>query len=363
MLSPVYSPYDLTVERAAGIQILTDRGVFLDAFSGLGALPLGHSHPDVVRAMTAKAKRYAHISNYFLDPDAPKLADALLAMTGREGEVIFTNSGAEATEAAIKAVRKLRGGAIASFEGNFHGRTTGALSITWSPAMREPYGPLLPGCVFLPLDGEALLDFARREEVAAVFLECVQGNSGVHPIPAGLASAVSELQRERGVLVVADEIQAGLGRTGRYFSYEHYGLAPDMITVGKGIGGGLPLGATLFLGVSPFGAGDHGSTFAPNPVSLAAGRAVLGHLTPALLEEVARKGEKLRRGLERLSWANEVRGLGLMVGVGTDRPEDVASRALERGLLVNRAGGGIRLLPALTVTDLEIEEILSRLEF
>ncbi|MDI9371198.1 MAG: aminotransferase class III-fold pyridoxal phosphate-dependent enzyme, partial [Synergistota bacterium] len=233
----------------------------------------------------------------------------------------------------------------------------------WSPAMREPFGPLLPGCVFLPLDGDALLDFARREEIAAVFLECVQGNSGVHPIPAGLASTAAKLRRERGVLIVADEIQTGLGRTGRYFSYEHWGLAPDIITMGKGIGGGLPLGAALFCGLSPFGAGDHGSTFAPNPVSLAAGRAVLAHVTPKLLEEVERKGERLRKGLERLSWAKEVRGLGLMAGIGTDRPDEVASRAFKRGLLVNRAGGEIRLLPALTSTERELDEILSRLDF
>ncbi len=363
MLSPVYSPLPLSVERAAGIQILTDRGIYLDAFSGLGALPLGHSHPDVVRAIMEKAGRYAHLSNYFLDPDAPKLAETLLAMTGREGEVFFSNSGAEAVEAAMKAVKKLRRGSIVSFEGNFHGRTLGALSVTWGPTNRLPFEPLIPDCVFLPPDGDALLEYARDEEIAAVFLECVQGNRGVYPIPSGLAEAASELQRERGALIVADEIQGGLGRTGRYFSYEHYGLRPDIITMGKGIGGGLPLGAALFCGVSPFGPGEHGSTFAPNPVSLAAGRAVLAHITPALLEEVVRKGDKLRDGLSRLSWASEVRGQGLMIGVGTDSPAEVRREAFERGLLVNETGGGIRLLPALTITEREIDEILSRLDF
>jgi hypothetical protein len=223
MLSPVYSPWGLAVERAEGMKVYTDRGGFLDAFSGIGVLPLGHSHPDVVRAVAEKAARFTHLSNYFLDPDAVTVAEQLVAMTGRPGEVYFSNSGAEANEAALKAVKKHRKGVIVSFEGNFHGRTLGALSVTWGPSMRKPFDPLVPGGVFLPLRGSMLLDFAEEYDVAAVFLECVQGNSGVIPIPGGLADAVKVLQRNKGVLVVADEIQAGLGRTGKYFSHEHWG--------------------------------------------------------------------------------------------------------------------------------------------
>jgi acetylornithine/succinyldiaminopimelate/putrescine aminotransferase len=363
MLSPVYSPWGLAVERAEGMKVYTDRGVFLDAFSGIGVLPLGHSHPDVVRAVAEKAARFTHLSNYFLDPDAVTVAEQLVAMTGRPGEVYFSNSGAEANEAALKAVKKHRKGVIVSFEGNFHGRTLGALSVTWGPSMRKPFEPLVPGCVFLPLRGSMLLDFAEEYDVAAVFLECVQGNSGVIPIPGGLADAVKVLQRNKGVLVVADEIQAGLGRTGKYFSHEHWGLAPDIITIGKGIGGGLPLGAALFCGWSPFGSGDHGSTFAPNPVSLAAGKAVLSHLTPEFVGEVARKGERFRRRLSELSWAGEVRGKGLMIGVVTDDAAGVKRRAFENGVLLNVAGGAVRFLPSLAATDAELDDLADRLNF
>ena len=363
MLCPVYSPLDLTVERAAGVRIFTSKGEFLDTYGGIGVLPLGHSHPDVVRAIGEKASRYAHLSNYFLDPDALEAAEILLSKTGRKGEVYFANSGTEANEAALKAVKKNRTGAIVSFEGNFHGRTLGALSITWGPSMRHPFEPLIPGCVFLPLSGRALLDFAEKNEVAGIFFECIQGNTGIYPIPEDLALAAAKLRKERGVLIAADEIQGGLGRTGKFFSFEHFGLEPDIITLGKGLGGGLPLGAALFCGWSPFAPGDHGSTFAPNPVSLAAGKAVLQHLTPELLEDVARKGEYFREKLSTLPWADEVRGKGLMIGVSTKNPAEVRKKAFEHSALLNVTGGGIRFLPALTITEAEIDEIVRRLNF
>jgi len=363
MLAPVYSPSGLSVERAEGIRLYTDRGMFLDGYSGIGVLPLGHSHPDVVRAIADKASRFTHLSNYFLDPDAAKMAETLVSKTGRPGEVYFSNSGAEANEAALKAVRKHRKGVVVSFEGNFHGRTMGALSITWGPSMRKPFEPLVPGCVFLPLNGSMLLDFAEAYDVAAVFLECIQGNSGVLPIPEELAEAAKALQREKGVLVVADEIQAGLGRTGKFFCFEHYGLEPDIVTMGKGIGGGLPLGAAVFCGWSPFGAGDHGSTFAPNPVSLAAGNAVLSHLTPDFIDDVDRKGCFFREKLEALTWAKEVRGRGLMIGVSTENAAGVKEKAFDRGVLLNAAGGGIRFLPSLAATRAELEEMAERLDF
>ena len=363
MLSPVYSPYDCTVERAEGVRIFTDKGVFWDTFSGIGVLPLGHSHPDVVRAISEKASRYTHISNYFLDPDAVEMAERLAAMTGRRGEVYFSNSGTEATEAVLKAVKKNRKGAIISFQGNFHGRTLGALSITWGPAMRKPFDPLIPGCVFLPPCGEALLDFADRNEVAAVFIEPIQGNSGVFPVPSDLVEAVRTLQGEKGVLLAADEIQAGLGRTGTFFSHEHFGLRPDMITMGKGLGGGLPLGAAIFCDWSPFSQGDHGSTFAPNPVSLAAGKEVLSRITPAFLEEVSAKGAYFRKRLSSLPWAEEVRGMGLMIGVSTSHPAEVKKKAFQRSVLLNVTGGGIRFLPALTITMEEMDAVADLLNF
>lgn len=362
-LSPVYSPWPLSVARAEGMKIYTDKGVFLDAFSGIGVLPLGHGHPAVLRAIGEKAARYVHLSNYFQDPDGLSVAESLTAMTGRAGEVYFSNSGAEANEAALKAIKKHRKGAIVSFEGNFHGRTLGSLSVTWGPAIRKPFEPLIPGCVFLPPRGEALMDFARGNDVAAVFLECVQGNSGVHPLSDGLAEAVKELRRERGVLVVADEIQGGLGRTGRNFSYMHWGLEPDIVTVGKGVGGGLPLGAAVFCGWSPFGSGDHGSTFAPNPLSLAAGKATLSFITPEFVEDVSRKGERFMKALAGLPWAEGVRGRGLMIGVATKDASAVQRAAFDRGVLLNVAGGVVRFLPSLSASADELDELAERLNF
>lgn len=363
MLSPVYSPYTLVPERAEGIAIHTDRGVYLDTYAGIGVLPLGHGDREVLRAMEAKATRYVHLSNYFVDPDGVWMAEQLLARTGGPGSVYFSNSGAEAVEAALKAVKKSRKGSIVSFEGDFHGRTLGALSVTWGPAIRKPFEPLLSDCVFLPRRGDALRAFAREKTVAAVVLECIQGNSGVLPMDGDLADAVRAVHRDQGALIVADEIQTGLGRTGAFFAYEHFGLCPDIVTMGKGLGGGLPLGATLFCGWEPFGPGDHGSTFAPNPVSLAAGGVVLRRLTPEFLHEVVRKGELLAKRLAALPWARDVRALGLMIGVSASDAAEVRRKAFERRVLLNVAGGAVRFLPALTVTDAEIDKMVRLLDF
>ncbi len=363
MLSPVYEPYDLRVDRAEGVRIFTDRGDFLDAYAGIGVLPLGHGHGDVLRAIHEKADRYTHLSNYFLDPDALWMADHLVARSGGKGSVYFSNSGAEAVEAALKAARKRSGGLLVSFEGDFHGRTFGSLSVTWNPSIRKPFEPLLPGCSILPRDGEVLKAFARSHEIAAVVVECIQGNTGVFPMDQELADALSFVQREHGVLVVTDEIQSGLGRSGTFFSYERFGLHPDVVVLGKGLGGGLPLGAALFCGWEPFGPGDHGSTFAPNPVSLAAGRVVLEHLTETFLAEVDRKGERMRYMLSSLPWVHEIRGAGLMIGVSTPDPASVKRKAFERHVLLNATRGGIRFLPALTISDAEIDEMVERLNF
>ena len=362
-MSEVYSPYDFVVDRAEGIKIFTDRGVFLDTYAGIGVMALGHSNPEVIEAINSKVKRYMHMSNYFLDRDAVAVAELLAGMTGKSGEVFFTNSGTEATEAALKAIKKTRKGKLVSFFGNFHGRTTGALSLTYNRKIREPFEPLLSNTVFLPQDGKAFRDYLAENEVAGVFLECIQGNSGVIPVPLELARAVSELQKERGYLVVADEIQAGLGRTGRFFSYQYYGLEPDIIILGKAIGGGLPLGGVIYSGFSPFEKGDHGSTFAPNPVALAAGRVVLSKLDEGFLESVLEKGNYFMERLSQLSWAGEVRGKGLIIGVSTEEPVKIKDRAFKNGVLLNVTSGGIRFLPALNIEVREIDEIISRLDF
>lgn len=362
-LCNIYNPYHITVEKAEGIRIYTDKGVYIDTFAGIGVLNLGHSHPDVVNAVISKVRRFAHLSNYFLDPEAEEMAHTLLGFTGRKGCVYFANSGTEANEAALKAVKKCRKGKIVSFEGNFHGRTLGALSVTYSEKLRNPFEPLLPDTVFLPLDGKTFSRFACDNEIAGVFIECVQGNSGVLPVPEDLVHTVAKLRGERGYLIAADEVQAGLGRTGNYFSYQGYGLEPDIVTMGKGIGGGLPLGAAMFLDMVPFGPGDHGSTFAPNPVALSAGMAFLGKLTPEFLEEIREKGNYLAKGLSKLGWVTEVRQRGLMIGAGTADAETVKKKAFDNGVLLNIAGGSIRFLPAFTITRDEIDEILDKIDF
>ncbi len=361
MLAPLYSPIPVRVDRAEGVRIHTDRGVFLDCYAGIGVMAMGHSYGPSLDAIAKKSGRYLHLSNYFLDPDAVAMADAVLALDGRDGQVAFCNSGTEASEAAIKAIKSMRRGKLVSFRGNFHGRTCGALSLTWGPGIRKPFEPLLGDCVFLPRDAECLRLFCRSNEVSGVFLETVQGNSGVVPCPQDLAEAIAELHGEGRFLLVADEIQSGLGRTGRGYGYQHYGLKPDLVTLGKSIGGGLPLGALMAFGCSPFGPGEHGSTFAPNPVALAAGLPVVGAMTGEFLAEVARKGDLLKRGLMRLPWVDSVRGLGLMLAATTADAAAVREKAFGRGVLLNVAGGAIRFLPALNVTDGEIDLILDGL--
>ncbi len=363
MLSRVYDALPLKVERAHGVRISTDKGEFLDTFAGIGVLAFGHTDEKTIEAIKEKIGRFSHTSNYFLDEDAISLSQMLLNMSCGEGEVFFTNSGTEATEAAIKAIRKLRRGKLVSFEGNFHGRTMGALSLTHSPKLRTPFEPLLPDSIFLPLSGRVFEEFARNNEIAGVFVEPVQGNSGVYPLPEELIEAISSMKEKYGFLIVADEIQSGLCRTGDFFAYQHHDLRVDIITVGKAVGGGLPLGAAIFCGVRPFAIGDHGSTFAPNPVSLAAGKSVVERMDTTLLEGVKIKGEHLRFGIEKLAWVKEIRGRGLMLGLSTHDPARIKEKAFDRGVLLNVTGGSIRLLPALNISIDEIDEILERLDF
>lgn len=363
MLSPVYNPFPVKIRQAHGVKISTDLGEYLDTFSGIGVLAFGHTDQATIEAVGEKLKRYSHTSNYFLDEDAVYLGEKLLDLCGKGGEVFFTNSGTEATEAAIKAVRRVRKGKLVSFHGNFHGRTMGALSLTYNEKIRKQFEPLLPDVVFLPLSGEVFEDFARANDVAAVFVEAIQGNSGVNPIPEELADTISKFKKEKNYLIVADEIQSGLCRSGENFAYQLYGLDPDIVIVGKALGGGLPLGAAIFLGFNPFGSGDHGSTFAPNPISLAAGRAVLSRMDRTLLENVKIKGEYLRGSLEKLDWVESVRGAGLMLGVATRDPVRVKEAAFQRHVLLNVTNKSVRFLPALNVTREEIDEIVFKLDF
>ncbi|PIE54666.1 MAG: aspartate aminotransferase family protein [Dethiosulfovibrio peptidovorans] len=363
MLVPLYNFLPLRVTRAHGIWIETDQGTYLDCYAGIGVMAMGHSYGPTLEALQKKAERHLHLSNYFQDQDALLLARMVLELDGRDGQVLFANSGSEAIEAAIKAVKCLRKGAIVAFRGNFHGRTCGALSLTWSPGLREPFGALLPDVTFLPPEGKALRAFCQEHKVAAVFLEAVQGHGGVVPCSDELASELERLHVEGRFLLVADEIQCGLGRSGRGFGYQLFGLSPDLVALGKALGGGLPLGGLMIFGHAPFSPGSHGSTFAPNPLALAAGVPVLRALRPEFLAEVTRKGQRLMEGLGGLPWVRSVRGRGLMVAACTDDALAVREAAFRRKVLLNVTGDVVRFLPALNISDAELDRMLECLDF
>lgn len=237
-LSEVYNPFPLEVREAQGVYIFSKDGKkYFDTFSGIGVLAFGHSNPDIKNAIIEKIKRHAHISNFFVDENAPKVAKRLVEKTKRDkGKVFFTNSGAEANEAAIKAVKKLKKGLLVSFVKNFHGRTIGALSVTGFPKLRDPFTPLLNDVVFLPHnDINAFKNFMENEqkEIAAVFVECVHGSGGLNVIKTELVELINEYKNRKKYLIVADEVQAGLGRTGEFYAFQNFSLKPDIVTVAK----------------------------------------------------------------------------------------------------------------------------------
>ncbi|ODN30427.1 aspartate aminotransferase family protein [Fervidobacterium thailandense] len=365
-LADTYVRFPIKVRNALGIKIWDiDGNEYIDTFMGIGVLLFGHNHPGVVQAMKEKIERYVHLSNFFLDEDAEHVARRLISETGKNGKVFFTNSGTESTECALKVIAKFRKkykqkGKILSFVRNFHGRTSGALRVTGFEKIRTPFLEEDTEVVFLPYDVSEVEEFLKSKLVDAVFLEVVHGSGGLDAIPVEIVEVIKFYQKERGFILVADEVQSGLGRTGKFYAYQHYDLDPDIVTVAKGIGGGLPLGACLMLGqlADVFETGEHGSTFAPNPVALAAGRVILQMITPELLEHVTRMGEVFQKTFSKFG---TVRGLGLMRGVELEKPV-TKDEFLSEGLLVNIVGERIlRFLLPLNVSEDEISEIAQRL--
>jgi len=366
----VYKPFDLQIDHAKGIYIYTKDGRrFIDTFSGIGVLAFGHVDREIQSAMISKLQRYTHISNFFEDEDAQVVAQKLVDIVKRPGKVFFSNSGTEANEAALKAVKKIKKGAIISFEGNFHGRTLGSLSITGFSNLRDQFLPLLPDVVFLPFnDHDAFREFVQTNQTSAVYVESLLGSGGLRSITQKMARTIMEMKERYGFYLIADEVQSGLGRTGRFFCYEHFGLRPDIVTVAKSLGGGLPLGATIFLDdlSNVFAYSEHGSTFAPNPVALAAAKVVLEKLNDQLLSEVRQKGEYLKNELKSINngLIREVRGLGLMIGVEVNvDPQRLKEISLKNGLLLNIVTKNVvRFLPPLNITYEEIEMIVELFE-
>jgi len=362
---PTYARADLTVVRGEGCRVWDDEGrAYLDFGAGIAVVGLGHRHPAVTEATHAQLDRLWHASNLYWTEPMLRLAGLLSERLGG-GQAFFCNSGAEANEAALKVARKATGrSGIVALEGGFHGRTYGALSATGQPGKWEGFGPLVPGFSFArPNDVESLeAAVAPGGELAAILLEPVLGEGGVLPLEEGFVRAAAEIAREVGALLCVDEVQAGLGRTGTFFAYEQLGIEPDLVTLAKGLGNGLPIGALLVReGIADaIGPGDHGSTFGGNPVASAAACAVVEAIDDALLENVVARGAQLSAGLAKLPGVREVRGRGLLLAGLLDRDAaPVVDECRARGLLVLTAGPDVlRLLPPLVVTEAEVDEAL-----
>ncbi|RCH65559.1 acetylornithine transaminase [Streptomyces sp. SDr-06] len=359
----------LPLVRGLGTRVWDAEGTeYLDFVGGIAVNALGHAHPAVVRAVSEQIASLGHVSNLYIAEPTVRLAERLLKVAGREGRVYFSNSGAEANEAAFKMGRLTGRPHMVAATGGFHGRTMGALSLTGQPAKQRPFEPLPGDVTHLPYGDVEALRAAVTERTALVMLEPLQGENGVVVPPPGYLRAAREITAATGTLLVLDEIQTGIGRTGHWFAAQAEGVEADVVTLAKGLGGGLPIGATLAFGAAAelLTPGTHGSTFSGNPVVCASALAVLDTIEGAgLLDHVARAGARLRRGLERLEHplVREVRGAGLLLGVVLDGSfaARVQRAAQDRGLLVNAvAPDVIRLAPPLIVSDREVDTLLDR---
>jgi predicted acetylornithine/succinylornithine family transaminase len=374
-LLPVYDR-DMVVVSGKGAHLTDSTGkTYLDFAAGVGVNGLGYGDRAVLAAIKSQAAKVIHASNLYHTEPQQALANRLGSLAF-PAKVFFSNSGTEAIEAAIKFARKIGKPAgraeLVAFERSFHGRTLGALSLTWTAKYREPFEPLLPGVRFLPWDDLAAAEATIGAQTAAVVIEPIQGEGGIRTARPEFLQGLAALCKQKGALLVVDEIQCGFGRTGKLFAHQHAGITPDILTLAKPLGGGLPLGATLLREdlASALAVGDHGSTFGGNPVACAAAQAVLDRLTaPGFVEGVAKRGALLLRGLKKLARKypaaiKEVRGLGFMLGVELAGPAGPVVKGLrERGVLATKAGDNVlRLLPPLVVKPAEIRALLEALD-
>ena len=361
-----YGTPGIDLVRGEGIFLFDSSGrKYLDFLGGIATSLLGHAHPEIVSAVTKQISTLGHVSNLYAHPTALQLAKKLTEMTGG-GRVFFCNSGAEANEAAIKLSRLTGKRRIIATDGAFHGRTMGALSLTGQPNKRAPFEPLLPGITHVPFgDLIAMEEALALGDVAMVIVEAIQGEAGVILPPPGYLLALRELTTRYGALLACDEVQGGMGRTGKWFSYQHEGVVPDIVTVAKGLGGGLPLGA--IIAVTPaaqlFTPGSHGSTFGGNPTSCAAAIATISVIESAqLLESNHRLGGVLKDGLSTVDGIHAVRGIGLWIGLDLEDAPGVTKELQTLGVLVNAAGSQtIRIAPPFIVTESQIFEFISLL--
>jgi acetylornithine aminotransferase len=366
-----YGTPSMTLVRGQGARVWDAEGrEYVDLLAGIAVNALGHAHPAVISAVTQQMSTIGHTSNLALTPPAVELAERLLSLLDPHGErggrVFFCNSGAEANEAAFKLSRKTGKTRVVVAERSFHGRTMGSLALTAQPAKQDPFRPLPGDVVVVPYGDAEALRAAVDGDTAAVFLEPIQGEGGVIPAPAGYLAAARAACDAHGALLVLDEVQTGIGRTGRWFAHQHEGVLPDVITLAKGLGGGLPIGAMVAFGeaASLLGPGSHGSTFGGNPVSCAAALAVLEAIEQeGLLERVTAVGGRLREIVESSDVVDHVRGSGLLLGAVLARPvaPDLEAAARAQGLIVNAIGTDvIRMAPPLVLTDVDLDLVAER---
>ncbi|HEY0487516.1 MAG TPA: acetylornithine transaminase [Mycobacteriales bacterium] len=353
-----YGTPGLALVRGEGAVVWdADARSYVDMFGGIAVNVLGHAHPAIRDAVTTQLGTLGHTSNLFATPPAVALAERLLSLAGREGRVYFGNSGAEANEAAFKLSRKTGRTHVVTAQGAFHGRTMGALALTGQPAKKAGFGPLPGDVTHVPFGDVAALRAAVTDQTAMVLLEPVLGEAGVVVPPPGYLAAAREITAATGTLLAIDEVQTGIGRMGLWFAHQADGVQPDVVTLAKGLGGGLPIGACLAFGdaAALLGPGSHGSTFGGNPVCCAAALAVLDTIAhDDLLDRAERLGERLTRGLSGLPGVDHVRGRGALLGIvltaDTAKARETALRA--EGFLANAcAPGVIRLAPPLVLTD------------
>jgi predicted acetylornithine/succinylornithine family transaminase len=360
-LLPTYARQDVAFVSGEGPWLVDDGGRrYLDLVAGIAVVGLGHCHPAPLAAARAQLERLWHVSNLYWTEPMVALADRLSVRFGG-AEAFFCNSGAEAVEAALKYARKATGkSGVIALDGSFHGRTLGALAVTGQPAKRAAFEPLLEGVTFAPLNDAEALRAAATPETGCVLIEPVQGEGGIRPATPEFLAAARSLADKLGALLILDEVQTGVGRTGTFFAFEQLGVRPDAVVLAKGLANGLPIGCLLVAdeAAGAFEPGDHASTFGGNPVACAAASAVVDEITGELLAAVRDKGALVAGRLPG------VRGLGLLLALDVDRPAaDVAEECLERRLLVGTAGEHtLRLTPPLTIRTEELEQALAILE-
>jgi acetylornithine/N-succinyldiaminopimelate aminotransferase len=376
---PTYNRAPLAFTHGTGSWLVaTDGSRYLDLGAGIAVNALGHAHPALVQTITEQGAKLWHVSNLYRIPEQERLAALLVDKTFAD-TVFFTNSGTEAAELAIKMARKYwfdKGepdrSQIIAFEGAFHGRSSAAIAAAGSEKMTRGFGPLLPGFTHLKWADHDAIRAAITEQTAAVIIEPIQGEGGIRPVPDQCLKGLRDLCDSTGTLLIFDEVQCGMGRTGKLFAHEWSGISPDIMMVAKGIGGGFPLGAVLATenAASGMTAGTHGSTYGGNPLGCAIGATVTEIIAdPAFLDEVSRKSARFRQGLEGLVAAHptvfdSVRGQGLMLGLKCVAPNaDIVTAAYGQNLLtVSASDNTLRLLPALNISDADLTEALHRLD-